>query len=93
MQRYHVLLASSTRKTVQTLEEVKNKVNGVSVGLPNLELFIVVNSKSKNNNNKMVWKSLINVRTLKDALGKLRVINWLYPNEDVSSLDDTSKKS
>ena len=77
-------------KTVQTLEEVENKVDGVSVALPNPELFIIVNSKSKNN--KMVWQSLINVRSLKDALGKLREINWLYADVDVNSLDDASKQ-
>ena len=46
-------------KTMQTLEKFENKVDGVSVALPNPELFIIVNSKSKNN--KMVWQSLINV--------------------------------
>ena len=55
---------------MQTLEKVENKVDGVSVALPNPELFIIVNSKSKNNNNKTVWQSLINVHSLKDALRK-----------------------
>ena len=80
------------KKTVQTLEEVENKVDGVSVSLPNPELFIIVNSKSKNHNNKTIWQSLINIHSLKDALGKLREINWLYADVDESSLDNASKK-
>ena len=55
---------------MQTLEEAGNKVDGV---LPNPELFIIVNSKSQNSN-KTVWQSLINVSSLKNALGKLREI-------------------
>ena len=53
--------------------------------LPNQELFIIVNSKTKSN--KMVWQSLINVGSLKGALRKLREINWLYANRDENSLD------
>ena len=41
---------------MQTLEEEKNKVNGAATGLPNPELFIIVNSKSKTN--KVVWQML-----------------------------------
>ena len=45
---------------------------GAPVALPNPELFIIVNSKTKSN--KMVWQSLINVGSLKGALRKLRDI-------------------
>ena len=34
----------------------------------------------------------LNVSSLKDALGKLREINWLYADVDVSSIDDASKQ-
>ena len=59
-----------------------NKVDGggAPVALPNPELFIIVNSKTKSN--KMVWQSLINVGSLKGALRKLKDINWLYANID-----------
>ena len=34
-------------KTVQTLEEVQNDTDGTLTGLPNPELYIIVNSKSQ----------------------------------------------
>ena len=75
---------------MQTLEEV-NKVDwgGAPVALPNLDLFIIVNSKSKSN--QIVWQSLINVGSL-GALRKLREINWPYANIDENSLDDASRQ-
>ena len=36
----------------------------------------------------MVWQSLINVCSLKDALRKLREVNWLYAD----GLNDASKQ-
>ena len=76
-------------KTVQTLEEVKNKKDGTPSRLPNPELFIIVNSKPSKN--KTIWQSLINVDELKAALKKLKNINWLYTDIDENSLDDVSK--
>ena len=35
------------KKTVKTLEEVNEKTDGAATGLPNPELFIIVNSKSE----------------------------------------------
>ena len=46
-------------RTVKTLEEVNNKVDSAVTGLPNPELYIIVNSKSKTN--KVAWQSLINI--------------------------------
>ena len=62
-------------KTAETLEEVKKKL----AGLPDPELYIIVNTKKK-----MIWQSLINVDKLKAALRKLRDINWLYRDVDDS---------
>ena len=73
-------------KTVETLEEVENKKSR----LPDPELFIIVNSKSKSK--KTVWQTLINVERLKAALRKLKKINWLYVNVDECSLDDVSRQ-
>ena len=73
-------------KTVQTLEK---KRDGSPDKLPHPELFIIVNSKSKSK--KSIWQSLINVDQVQAALEKIRQINWLYANVDVSSLDEASR--
>ena len=73
-------------KTEDTLEEVQMKID-----LPDPELFIIVNSKSKVS--KMIWQSLINVDVLKSALRKLKSINWLYADVNENSLDDASRHS
>ena len=76
-------------KTVQTLEEEKNKVEGVATGLPDPELCIIVNSKAKTN--KTVWQSLINVDRLREALRKLKDINCMYADIDECGLDAASR--
>ena len=77
-------------KTVKTLEEVNEKTDGAATGLPNPELFIIVNSKSKTN--KVVWQSLIDICALRDALRKLNDINWVYADVDEASLDDAAHR-
>ena len=77
-------------KTVKTLEEVNNKVDGAVTGLPNPELYIIVNSKSKTN--KVVWQSLIDTCALRDAIRKLKDINWVYADIDEASLDDAAQR-
>ena len=73
---------------MKTLEEVNNKVDGAVTGLPNLELYIIVNSKSTTN--KVVWQSLIDICARRDALRKLKYINWVYGDIDEASLDDAA---
>ena len=75
-------------KTVKTMEEVNKKVDGSVTGLPNPGLFIIVNSKSKTK--KVVWQSLIDICALRDALRKLKDINWVYADVDEASLDDAA---
>jgi hypothetical protein len=65
---------------VKTLEEVNNKVDGAVTGLPNPELCIIVNTKSKTN--KVVWQSLVDICALRDAVRKLKNINWVYADID-----------
>ena len=77
-------------RTVHTLDEIERKGDGIPDRLPDPELFIVVNSKSKTK--KTIWQSLINVDNLQAALEKLRQINWLYSNVDVNSLDEVSQR-
>ena len=76
MQGHNVLLPLPLDKTEDTLEEVQKKID-----LPDPDLFIIVNSKSKVS--KMIWQSLINVDVLKSALRKLKSINWLMSMETV----------
>ena len=75
-------------KTVKTMEEVNKKVDGSVIGLPNPELFIIVNSKTK----KVVWQSLIDICALRDALRKLKDINWVYAEVDEAGLDDAARR-
>ena len=77
-------------KTVKTLEELNEKTDGAATGLPNPELFIIVNLKSKTN--KVVWQSLIDICALRDSLRKLNDINWVYPDVDEASLDDAAHR-
>ena len=77
-------------KTVKTLDEVSKKDDGAATGLPNPELFIIVNSKSKSS--KVVWQSLIDICALRDALRKLKDINWVYADVNESSLDDAARR-
>ena len=77
-------------KTVKTLDEVSQNADGVAVTrLPNPELFIIVNSKSKTN--KVVWQSFIDISALRDALRKLKDINWVYADIDEASLNDAAR--
>ena len=46
-------LPLSLEKTVQTLEEVQNDTDGTPNGLPNPELYIIVNAKSQTKKNSM----------------------------------------
>ena len=78
-------------KTLKTLKEVSQNADGAAVTrLPNPELFIIVNSKSKTN--KVVWQSLIDIGALRDALRKLKDINWVYADIDEASLDDAARR-
>ena len=73
-------------KTSQTLEEI---AQGSLAKLPDPELYIIVNSKSKRK--KMLWQSFINIDKLRAAVMKLRKINWLYANVDENSLNHASR--
>ena len=61
-----------------------------SLNLPEPEVYIVVNGKPTKN--KTIWQELINVKNIKNALGKLNEINWLYKNVDKDSIDEAMKK-
>ena len=50
-------------KTMDTVEEIGKIANGEPTVLPDPELYIVVNSKSRSK--KTIWQSLINVDKLK----------------------------
>ena len=57
--------------------------------LPEPELYIIVNSKSKTK--RTIWQSLINVDELKAAVMQLKASNWHYKNVNENCLDDTSR--
>ena len=75
-------------KTLQTIDEVhKNKSGEGLAGLPDPELYIIVNGKPSKN--KILWQSVVNVHHVKAAFKKLRETNWVYA--DVED-DDASRR-
>ena len=58
--------------TLDTLSEVQP--DGV-VALPDPQLFIIVNGVPTKN--KIVWQTLVDVNAIKQAVQKLKEINWL----------------
>ena len=76
-------------KTMDTVEEIEDMAKGKLALLPNPELYIIVNSKSKNK--KTIWQSPVSLDKLKAAVRKLKATNWLYVNVDESSLDEASR--
>ena len=77
-------------KTMDTVEEIEDLSKGKLALLPNPELYIIVNSKSKSK--KTIWQSLVSLDKLKAAVRKLKATNWLYVNVDESSLDEASRQ-
>ena len=71
-------------KTLQSIEEVKGS------SLPHPELYIMVNGKPAKG--KVMWRTIVDVKKIKAAIHKLRQINWLYKNVDLSSIDEATKK-
>ena len=66
-----------------------NKSGEGLAGLPDSELYIIVNGKPSKN--MILWQSVVNVEHVKAAVEKLREINWLYADvEDI--IDDASRR-
>ena len=76
-------------KTMDTVEEIEDMAKGKPALLPNPELYIIVNSKSKSK--KTIWQSLVSLDKLKAAVRKLKATNWLYVNVRESSLNEASR--
>ena len=78
-------------KTLKTIDEVHNNKSGEGLaGLPDPELYIIVNGKPSKN--KILWQLVVNVEHVKAAIEKLREINWLYADVEDSSIDDASRR-
>ena len=72
-------------KTLETL----NGVNGGDTSLPNPELYIIVNGKPTKS--KVIWRTLVNVNHVKQAINTLRSCNWLYKQVQKESVDQSTK--
>ena len=57
---------------LQTLDDVEDS----NATLASPELYIIVNGRPTKN--KVVWHTLVDVNHIKEAVRKLREINWLY---------------
>ena len=77
-------------KTMDTVEEIEDLAKGKLALLPNPELYIIVNSKSKSK--KTIWQSLVSLDKLKAVVRKLKATNWLYVNIDETCLDEASRQ-
>jgi len=77
-------------KTLKTIQEVEKKPGEAMAGLPDPELYIIVNGKPSKN--KILWQSMVNVDHIKAAVQKLKEINWLYADVDDGSIDDASRR-
>ena len=70
-------------KTLETLGDVER-------ALADPELYIIVNNKPTKSN--VVWRSMVDVKKVKAAVGKLRETNWLYREVDEESVDSAAKE-
>ena len=73
-------------KTLKTLDQVSEP----NVALASPELYIIINRKPTKN--QVVWRNLVNVNHIMEAIRKLREINWLYKDVDDDSIDSTLKE-
>ena len=71
------------------LEKTMATLNEVEQALADPELYIIVNSHPTKN--RVLWRSMVDVNDIKDAIAKLREINWLYQHVDDKSIDSAVK--
>ena len=69
-------------KMLQTLDEVEDS----NETLASPELYIIVNGRPTKN--KVVWCTLVDVNHIKEAVRKLREINWLYKDVKEDCVDE-----
>ena len=58
--------------------------------LPEPELYVIVNGKPTKAG--VLWRTLVYVDSLKQAIQELKKINWLYKNVAVHSIDEATRK-
>ena len=81
MQGKHVFSYFAFHKTERTINDTN---------LADPELYIILNGVPTKK--KVIWRSLIDINSLKAAIAKLKDINWLYSSVDDKSLDEAAKK-
>ena len=79
------------QNTLDRLDEVGFQCDKSIVGLPDPELYIIVDSRPTKN--KVVWQGLVDIDHVKGAVDKLRDINWLYNDVHQASVDEVAKKA
>ena len=79
-------------KTLDTLDKVEdsNILLPLNCSLPEPELYVIVNGKPTKAG--VLWRTLVNVNSLKQVIQKLKEINWLYKNVAVQSIDEATRK-
>ena len=87
MQRDYLFLATAIRKNAANLADIEASK---TVSLPDPELFIIVNGVPTKK--KVIWRTLVDIKQLNAALGKLKDINWLYQLVDDDNVDELAKK-
>ena len=59
--------------------------------MPDPKLYIIIDGRPTKD--KIVWQSLLDVNSIKNAVKKLKDTNWLYQNIDGHSVDAAAKKA
>ena len=75
-------------KSVSTIDQINHSDKTV---LPSTELYIIVNGKPTKD--KVMWRTLLNVKNIRVAIKKLQEINWLFKNiENTSEITEVISK-
>ena len=70
--------------------EILNQVESSKIALPEPELYIIFNGKTTKN--KVVWRTLVDVNRVKNAVDKLKQLNCLYKDVSDDAVDDSAKQ-
>ena len=73
-----------SQNTVDRLDKVgfgSGRLHDNSTTLPDPELYIIDDKRPTKD--KVVWEGLVNIDQVKEAVDKLREINWLYSTVDI----------
>ena len=75
------------KRTLETLDQVESS----KATLPDPELYIIVNGKPTKQ--KVIWRTLTDINMVKEAVAKLKQINWPYTDVADDAVDDSTQQA